>query len=184
MAEAEGRMAEGVDDIVEYTVFGSKIGLVVRGFFDSTPPSCLIIRTSQGGPLNLEKGINAGDQLVSIDGRVIRGNGDLRWNMHAPRRVFGIRHRPTSSDAQDFTREQLIAIYESAHGSGCQNNRRDADLLLQLNYTGVPQKYGESLLQQLFPIFQGHLSPPFVILSSAQRTADTIMGNDDQGPTK
>ena len=47
--------AEGVDDIVEYTIFGSKIGLVVRGFFDSTSPSFLIIRTSRGGPLNLKE---------------------------------------------------------------------------------------------------------------------------------
>ena len=55
--------------VVEYhTVHGPKIGLVVRCFFDSETPACLIIRRSIDGPLRLEI-INAGDQLVGVNRR-------------------------------------------------------------------------------------------------------------------
>ena len=153
--------------VVEYTVHGPKIGLVIRGFFDSETPTCLIIRRSVHGPLRSEI-INAGDELVSINGHAVSSNDNLRWDIGAACRILGIRRRPVSGKALDFTRDQLIAIHESAYRSGRDNKRGDSMLLKSLDYSGVPERYGDELLQVLFPVFNGRMSPPPSFLSCGQ----------------
>ena len=92
--------------VVEYTVHGPKIGLVIRGFFDSETPACLIIRRSEHGPLRSEI-INAGDELVSINGHAIRSYDDLHWDISTAYRVLGIKRRPVSGKALDLTSPEI-----------------------------------------------------------------------------
>ena len=41
-------------------------------------------------------------------------------------------------------------------------------LLKSLDYSGVPERYGDELLQVLFPVFNGRMSPPPAFLSCGQ----------------
>ena len=84
------------DGVELYTLESRKLGLIVRGFYNSTPPACLIINMSENGPL-CHNVINTGDQLVSIKGHAIRSHNNFQLDMGAACQVLGIHIQLVSS---------------------------------------------------------------------------------------
>lgn len=83
------------DGVIGYAVEGPTLGLIVKGFYNLTPPGCLIINGSETGPL-CYRIINVGNHLVSINSHAIRNYDNLQWDMGAACQALGIRRQSVS----------------------------------------------------------------------------------------